>query len=104
MLAIYWNLPTLCYNYNTKSNVGRHNMQSATLNSRIGVEDKDKFIYTTEALGLTPSCAINVFVKKFNECGGFPFDVRLEAKPFTNEEEACNFVDEMASEMISDAW
>ena len=79
-------------------------MQSATLNSRIGAEDKEIFIYTTEALGLTPSCAINVFVKRFNECGGFPFDVRLDAKPFANEKEACDFVDEIASEMISDAW
>ncbi len=79
-------------------------MQSATLNSRIGEQDKEKFIYTTEALGLTPSAAINVFVKKFNEYGGFPFDVRLEATPFTNEKEACDFVDEIASEMISDAW
>lgn len=25
-----------------------------------------------------PSSAINIFVRKFNECGSFPFDVRLD--------------------------
>lgn len=79
-------------------------MATATLNSRIGVEDKEIFVRTTDALGLTTSAAISVFVKKFNECGGFPFDVRLAPEPFTNEKDACDFTNDIAWEMINDAW
>lgn len=52
----------------------------ASLNTKISQEEKDKFVQTAEALGMSPSSAIKVFVRKFNECGGFPFDVRLTQK------------------------
>ena len=47
-----------------------------SLNTKLSVEEKETFLRTTAALGLTPSSAIKVFVRMFNECGGFPFDVR----------------------------
>lgn len=77
---------------------------TATLNSRIDSDQKERFVQTARSLGLTPSAAINVFVHKFNEYGGFPFDVRVEAEPFKTESEACDFVDATAKELIDDAW
>ena len=47
-----------------------------SLNTKLSVEEKDAFVRNTAALGLTPSAAVKVFVHMFNECGGFPFEVR----------------------------
>lgn len=47
-----------------------------SLNTRISLSDKELFVKTTESLGLTPSAAIKIFVRMFNQCGGFPFEVR----------------------------
>ena len=47
-----------------------------SLNTKLSVEEKEEFVRTTAALGLTTSSAIKVFVRMFNECGGLPFDVR----------------------------
>ncbi len=76
---------------------------TATLNARVSVADKERFTNVSNALGVTPSAAINIFVKRFNEAGGFPFDVRLAPEPFVNEREACDFVDAIAMETIDDA-
>ena len=37
-----------------------------SLNTKISVTDKELFVKTTEALGLTPSGAIKIFVRMFN--------------------------------------
>lgn len=79
-------------------------MPTATLNARIDANEKERFTAISGALGLTPSSAISVFVRKFNEVGGFPFDVRLTAKPLENEETAVEFADSLSKEMIDDAW
>lgn len=49
-----------------------------SLNTKLSTEEKDAFIRNTAALGMTPSAAIKVFVHMFNECGGFPFEVRRQ--------------------------
>lgn len=49
---------------------------TASLNTKISLNEKEEFQRNTEALGLTPSAAIKIFVHMFNECGGFPFEVR----------------------------
>ncbi len=41
-------------------------------------EEKETFVQTAEALGLTPSEVLRVFIRAFNEAGGFPFDVRRD--------------------------
>mgnify|MGYP002511225752 CR=1 FL=1 len=51
---------------------------TATINAKIEPAEKDEFLAATEALGLTPSAAIRVFVRMFNRCKGFPFDVRAQ--------------------------
>ncbi len=47
-----------------------------SLNTKIPKEEKDLFAQTAADLGMTPSSVIKVFVRKFNEYGGFPFEVR----------------------------
>lgn len=49
---------------------------TASLNTKLPIEEKDLFTETAESLGMTPSAAIRVFVRKFNEYQGFPFAVR----------------------------
>ena len=50
---------------------------TVTLNTKLTADEKKKFVETAEALGLSSSCALKVLIRKFNEVGGFPFDVRL---------------------------
>ncbi|MDR1412449.1 MAG: type II toxin-antitoxin system RelB/DinJ family antitoxin [Actinomycetes bacterium] len=50
--------------------------ESASLNTKLPNDEKRLFTETTEALGMTPSAAVRIFVRKFNEHRGFPFAVR----------------------------
>lgn len=49
---------------------------TASLNTKLPMEEKELFTETAESLGMTPSAAIRIFVRKFNEYQGFPFPVR----------------------------
>ena len=49
---------------------------TTSLNTKIDPEEKRQFVANAEALGMTPSAAIKVFVRMFNACKGFPFAVR----------------------------
>jgi len=49
------------------------------LGSRVDINLKREFDSTAEDLGLTPTVAITVFMKRFVQDGGFPFDVRKPA-------------------------
>jgi DNA-damage-inducible protein J len=49
---------------------------TASLNTKLPSDEKELFAETAESLGMTPSAAIRVFVRKFNEYQGFPFAVR----------------------------
>ncbi|MBS5245492.1 MAG: type II toxin-antitoxin system RelB/DinJ family antitoxin [Actinomyces graevenitzii] len=53
---------------------------TASLNTKIDLQEKLDFQANAEALGMTPSAAIKVFVRMFNQCKGFPFDVRLQPR------------------------
>lgn len=44
------------------------------ISSRIPAEEKTTFVQACEAIGTTPSNAIRMFVRAFNEYQGFPFD------------------------------
>ena len=50
---------------------------TVTLNTKLTADEKKKFVETAEAIGLFSSSALKVLIRKFNEVGGFPFDVRL---------------------------
>ena len=59
--------------------------ETASLNTKLPVEEKRLFMETVEALGMTPSAAVRVFVRKFNDCQGFPFPV-MRSYPMSLEE------------------
>lgn len=46
------------------------------LGNRVDANLKREFDSTAEELGLTPTAALTVFMKRFVTDGGFPFDVR----------------------------
>jgi len=58
---------------------------TASLNTKLSVEEKEQFVETSESLGMTPSAAIRVFVRMFNEHQGFPFAIR-KGYPMSEEE------------------
>lgn len=60
---------------------------TATLNTKVDEQEKQRFVATAESLGMNASTALKVFVRKFNECGGFPFEVRkAPAINYANDE------------------
>lgn len=61
------------------------------LGNRVDANLKHEFDVTAEEIGLTPTAALTVFMKRFVHDGGFPFDVRKPApsrSEFTAEMEA----------------
>jgi len=58
---------------------------TASLNTKLPADEKARFVETAEALGMTPSAAIRIFVSKFNEYQGFPFSVK-RGIPISDEE------------------
>lgn len=53
---------------------------TASLNTKLDFNEKQEFVSNAEALGMSPSAAIKIFVSMFNRCKGFPFDVRLASQ------------------------
>lgn len=47
-----------------------------SLNTKISPSEKEEFVRTAEAIGMSPSAVIKAFVHMFNACGGFPFELR----------------------------
>jgi DNA-damage-inducible protein J len=60
---------------------------TASLNTKLPLSEKTQFVETAESLGMSPSAAIRVFVRKFIECDGFPFAVR-KGIPMSDAERA----------------
>lgn len=75
------------------------------LATRVDDASGEMFKSITKRLGTTPADAMRMFVMAFNANQGFPYDVRLSSssEPFHTEDEALDFVDNLAAEMISDA-
>lgn len=48
-------------------------MSTSTMNVRIDDDAKRRAEIISEHLGLTVSAAVNIFIRKYNEAGGFPF-------------------------------
>jgi DNA-damage-inducible protein J len=57
-------------------------MSTVILNTRVETREKEEFEKKTAALGTTPANAIKMFVRAFNERGGFPFDT---STPYANQ-------------------
>ncbi len=41
---------------------------------KLDPDEKALFAQNAEAIGITPSAAVRIFVRSFNEYGGFPFE------------------------------
>ena len=61
------------------------------VSSKIPVDEKKAFISACSALGTTPSNAIRMFVRVFNEYQGFPFDT---SRPYRLSKEAARDLEE----------
>jgi len=81
-------------------------MDTVQVATRIEKSQDRLFRETTRRLGTTPADAMRVFVAAFNQHRGFPFDVRLgqDVEPFRSEEEALDFVDRQAQEILNETW
>ncbi|ERI05874.1 hypothetical protein [Atopobium sp. oral taxon 810] len=79
-------------------------MERTQFATRVEDDQAEIFRETTRRLGTTPADAIRVFIYSFNECGGFPYDVRLRdpvsVEPFEDETEATDFATRMALEAM----
>ena len=53
-------------------------MALSTLTSRVEEEDKALFISFCDSIGLTPSSAINLFVKTVNREHRIPFEIKVD--------------------------
>lgn len=79
---------------------------SAQIATRVDDREAERFRETTRRLGTTPADALRIFISSFNMHGGFPFDIRLPeptVEAFSSEEDAQEFSDRLAMEMMSDA-
>lgn len=54
----------------------------ASLNLKLPSTLKNDFTQTAEALGMPAATALKVFITRFVEVGGFPFDVRIQRQGF----------------------
>jgi DNA-damage-inducible protein J len=82
-------------------------MSTIQLATRVSKEAEQKFRENTRRLGTTPSDALRMFIAAFNECNGFPYDVRIDAlrnvEPFATEHEATEFATKISLRAARDA-
>lgn len=52
-------------------------MQATSLNLKIDKEERDRFTAIAQSLGMSNSAVLKVFIKAFNDAGGFPFELRV---------------------------
>jgi DNA-damage-inducible protein J len=89
-------------------------MATKQLATRVDEEQERLFRENTRRLGTTPADAMRMFVATFNECGGFPYDVRIgartktgthpQAEPFATEQEAMDFLAHNARRLLNEDW
>jgi DNA-damage-inducible protein J len=79
-------------------------MSTVQIATRIEQSQDRLFRDTARRLGTTPADAIRMFIAAFNESRGFPFEVRLprEVEPFASEEEALDFTDRIAMDVLDE--
>jgi len=79
-------------------------MGTKQLATRVDEQQEREFRENTYKLGTTPSDAMRMFIAAFNECRGFPYEVRIgaltEVEPFTNEDEATDFATRVSKRVI----
>lgn len=82
-------------------------MGTRQLATRVDEEQEREFRENAKRLGTTPADAMRMFIAAFNECKGFPYDVRIGAlsrvAPFETEEEATDFATSVAKRTLDEA-
>lgn len=71
---------------------------TSVLGSRVDTALKREFDATAEDIGITPTSALTVFMKRFVADGGFPFEVR---RPVPTEAEFAAEMDARYRRMIA---
>ncbi|MCL2632315.1 MAG: type II toxin-antitoxin system RelB/DinJ family antitoxin [Coriobacteriia bacterium] len=82
-------------------------MSTRQLSTRVDEKQAEEFLANTKMLGTTPSDAMRMFIAAFNECRGFPYEVKVRSQPdfepFASEEEATEFATRMSKRVIDAA-
>lgn len=82
-------------------------MATKQLATRVEEEQERAFRENTRRLGTNPADAMRMFIAAFNECRGFPYNVRIsaltEAEPFSTEDEALDFVERHSMQAFREA-
>jgi DNA-damage-inducible protein J len=82
-------------------------MSTKQLATRVDEKQERAFRENTRMLGTNPADAMRMFIAAFNECRGFPYDVRIDAltaaEPFATEEEATDFATRVSRRTINAA-
>jgi len=79
-------------------------MPSTQITAKVNKSQKTQFERITKSIGTTPANAIKMFIIKFNNMQGFPFDLRMQ-DPYIEELEDiidAKIADEITQEMIDD--
>ena len=59
--------------------------ETVSFNTKLPLAEKERFSEIAEELGMTSASAMRVLIRKFNEYGGFPFEVRTSQAQKTEE-------------------
>jgi len=74
------------------------------LETRIDPQEERRFRETTRELGTTPGDAVKVFIEAFNRNRGFPFEPNpVSIEVFNDEDDATDFVNDLALRMVDEA-
>ena len=77
-------------------------MPSAQIIAKVDKLQKKQFERITRSIGTTPANALKMFIVKFNNTQGFPFDLRMEDQYIEELEDILDakIADEITQEMI----
>jgi len=77
-------------------------MPSTQITAKVNKSQKTQFERITKSIGITPANALKMFILKFNNTQGFPFDLRMENQEIEELEDIAdaNAADEILQEMI----
>jgi addiction module RelB/DinJ family antitoxin len=76
-------------------------MPSAQITAKVSKSQKNQFERITKSIGTTPANAIKMFIVKFNNTQGFPFELRMENEEAEDAYDAY-IADKITQEMIDE--
>jgi len=76
-------------------------MPSTQITAKVNKSQKNQFERITKSIGITPANALKMFILKFNNTQGFPFELRMENEEAEDVYDAY-IADKITQEMIDD--